>query len=99
MFKLAFMPDPHSNESDKIQNPRSLFPSTGWDLHLAVENGDEAAITMLLSEGGGVDAGSILGTKTPLHLAIERCNIPIVKLLLSKGASIEKAMSVERTAL
>ena len=65
-------------------------------LHIAVEQGDLAAVKIL------VEAGSSLSLKdyeTPLHTAIRMDHTDIVRYLIEAGASLEVCDSDRRTAM
>ncbi|CAL1689721.1 unnamed protein product [Lasius platythorax] len=69
----------------------SAYTYTCWKgytpLHLAVENGSEEIIKLLLSKGANVDAKGENGI-TSLHIAAERGCLQIVEHLLKHGAHV-----------
>jgi ankyrin repeat protein len=70
-------------------------------LHLALENGAEEIVGMLLDRGANTEARSlsILSGQTPLFWGSKNGNQAIVQLLLEKGANIEAKDHSDRTAL
>lgn len=80
------------NESFEGLKKDFLFPSIRLEsgntaLHLAIQNGDEQIIKLLLDKGANVNAVDNNG-RTPLHEAVVQANEPIVQLLLENGANI-----------
>jgi ankyrin repeat protein len=62
------------------------YPMMATPLHVAVQQGRDAAARVLLDAGASLDAGGADGTPTPLHLAAAEGREALVKLLLDRGA-------------
>ena len=70
-------------------------------LHIAAQNGHDAAIEALLSCGTGADVNGATATThaTPLMLAAWRGRVSTVRLLLARGANPNLQTKKGRTAL
>ncbi|KAF5556295.1 ankyrin 3 [Fusarium napiforme] len=68
-------------------------------LCLAAENGNAAAVAILLEKGANVDKYAAIGAKTPLMSAAAQSNIECMRLLISGGASVTATDIYGQTAL
>ena len=67
-------------------------------LHMAVENGHEDVVQLLLTRGANVDAQSVDG-RTPLQLALESGNESIAQLIIQTGANVNANLASDETPL
>ncbi|KAL8815302.1 MAG: hypothetical protein Q9191_008471, partial [Dirinaria sp. TL-2023a] len=77
---------------------RLLDPTNGRFLHMAVEEGHEKIVQLLLDHGANVNAISKFGG-TALHVASVRGFEKIVQLLLNHGANVNAISKYDDTAL
>ncbi|GAX73851.1 hypothetical protein CEUSTIGMA_g1301.t1 [Chlamydomonas eustigma] len=68
-----------------ILHGEAIMPVDKTALHLAVENGDVAVVTMLLEAGADPNILDF-DKRSALHLALEQLDVPLVELLLAHKA-------------
>lgn len=67
-----------------LLQPRNADGLTPW--HLAVQKGDIALVTLMLTKGLAINAQTLTG-ETALHIAAASGNTAMIECLLSKGAN------------